>query len=832
LTTETEKSVCGREFRRMKMSILDENEWDQLLREFDRLIGSEPGQWVSLLQASRLSAQSQTVCLAMLKGHGETGLLDKAPRETATDPATLLTRSLAEGSQIGDFKIGRLLGRGGMSEVFEAVRTSDDFEQRVALKVLRIDAAGEASTFKREAQVLTTLDHPNIARFIDAGVTDDKRPYLVMDLVDGVPITDWCARQNSSLRDRLQLICEVCDAVSYAHGKLVIHRDVKPANILVTPEGRIRLLDFGIARLLQQAVPGDTLTRAMATPLYAAPEQFEQGYETVATDVYALGVLLCELTAGISPWDSGSGNMRTIMRRILFADPLRPSQLARLSNIPPKALTGDIDAIALRAMSRAPADRYPSVAEFRSEIDRHLRFIPVRARSGAFAYSARRFLRRRRWAVAGAVSAVISLSALAAGAMFQARETAIERDAALAASQRSAAVTQALTVMFRDARGRAPIDQISVREMLDETAGRLAASLEDNAESVELLVTFADLYVMIEEPLAIEPFLEKALSRGIGNHDDLQRGRLSYRLAACKNAIGKPDEAKALLAPAIAAFNANPDAYRRDRLDSRSVEASLARAAGDTERAAAIALEDMAESEIEFATDPREILTRYNNLLIYLLQLNRLSEVAAVLDRADVAVEKFGQRNTQLGFPIRQARALYLGRMGDTPAAERALEQLMADRLKLEGQSIGYAMGLLQVARMEITQEKYTEAMDHLNIARPVVLEKIGPASPPAVFLDIALAEALAASGNRPDADILFASIETRLADQPTPPMIKGVAQRLKAIWAFEDGRRAEARISYEVAKAHFAEAKAEGVPLLEELEKTWLRLASEQAAP
>src|ERR1700735_3532764 len=222
------------------------------------------------------------------------------------------------GACIGAWRITQLIGHGGMGEVYEAVRALGDFEQRVAIKVLQTEAAAQLERFQAERQILARLEHAGIARLYDGGVVPDGRPFMVIEYVDGLPITDFCARRLSGLRERLALFVSVCEAVAYAHRNLVVHRDLKPSNILVTVAGEVKLLDFGIAKLLDTDRPHlPRAALAPLTPICAAPEQLTGGPVTTATDVYALGLLLFELLAGSHPWMTSGTLMIKTLRAVM-----------------------------------------------------------------------------------------------------------------------------------------------------------------------------------------------------------------------------------------------------------------------------------------------------------------------------------------------------------------------------------------------------------------------------------------------------------------------------------------------------------------------------------
>ncbi len=237
-------------------------------------------------------------------------------RSRSRSPPLQGVTGLAAGTRVGAYRIIELIGRGGMGEVYRAERADGQYEQQVALKLIRSELAGHPERFQVERQILAQLQHPGIARLLDGGVFNGDLPYMAIELVDGVPITEWCREHHSDLATRLRLFIAVCDAVAHAHSSLVVHRDIKPGNVLVTAEGHVKLLDFGVAKLLS-AGPRDVTGNAPLTPAYSAPEQLTGGAITTATDVYALGVLLYELLCGELPWRSTGLPFGIAVRKIL-----------------------------------------------------------------------------------------------------------------------------------------------------------------------------------------------------------------------------------------------------------------------------------------------------------------------------------------------------------------------------------------------------------------------------------------------------------------------------------------------------------------------------------
>lgn len=344
------------------------------------------------------------------------------------------------GRSVGAYRLTALLGQGGMGAVYAAERADDQFEQRVAIKLVRWDADTPdlRRRFHMERQILASLQHPNIARLLDGGVTRDGIPYLVMEYVEGRPLHEYCTARSLALDARLELFRTVCAAVQYAHQNLVVHRDLKPTNILVTEDGTVKLLDFGIAKLLDVGAAADLSampkTRAgmqVLTPEYAAPEQIRGEAITTATDVYQLGVLLYQLLTGQLPyWVRGL--MPSEVERIICTEqPTKPSVATRQINaatpqpttgpstntksqgedggVGPSRLKGDLDTIVLKALRKEPERRYGSPEQFAEDIRRHLNKLPVSARADAFGYRAGKFMQRHRTGVVAALLVVLSL---------------------------------------------------------------------------------------------------------------------------------------------------------------------------------------------------------------------------------------------------------------------------------------------------------------------------------------------------------------------------------------------------------------------------------------
>lgn len=736
----------------------------QVMRAFRDLVETAPALRETKIRRLNLPKPIEQRLRTMLAANDKTGMLDDALIANLEPPPTAYA-SLEPGDIVGGFRVGQLIGRGGMGEVYLAYRDNADFEQRAALKMLRPEAADRFARFGAERRMLASLDHPSIARLIDGGLAPDGRPYMIMDYVEGEEINVWCAAHQADLTTRIRLFLELCDAVSHAHARLVIHRDIKPANILVDKAGHAHLLDFGIARLLDTNDTSRPMTDALLTPQYAAPEQLDGGDITVATDVYALGAVLFELLAGRGPWLSrGDSALPTALRRLLHDEPPKPSSVSEVASVRPAQIEGDLDAIVMKAMRRETKDRYPSVEALSADIRRYLAFEPVEARDGAVGYRIRRFMRRNRGGVIAAALIMVSLLAGGVGISWQAHRAAGERDAALTQAERSEAVNQALMLMFREASDQGRTDSITARELIDSTARRLIASLDSgDPKSGDIVGALSDLYILTEDLKGSQSLLEEAFAKGVARNDPAGQSRLKLKLAQAYGATHRFDEARKLLAEAGQVWATDPERYRVERVEAASAEAYMLRLEGKQDEGIALLLRTMPEAERAYASNSRDLATRYANLATHLVMANRLGEAEALLQRADILLSRSGTLQSPAGLTLMQLRGSIAARRGHIERAEAIFRKAVATRRELYGKSYSLAVNLLQHGKLLTELGRPAEALPIIDEAQAMAREYFGTKGSLTLLTGLARAEALIAMDRIREAESALAPIDSEI---------------------------------------------------------------------
>ena len=563
---------------------------------FDALLEVPEAERAAWLDAHVPDIADRAALVRLLAADARDGFLDTPAVEHAArlaaddlEPAGLI------GRDIGEFRIVRALGQGGMAAVFLGERIGRDFVQRVAIKLLRrgLYSELEQRLFQRERRVLAALEHPNIARLIDGGVTAAGVPYLVMEYVDGVPITEFVQARRLGVRAIVELMLTVCRAVEAAHRNLIVHRDLKPSNILVGTDGSVKLLDFGIAKLIEEDADA-TGTLGVFTPDYAAPEQVRGGAITTATDVYGLGVLLHELLLGVRPDGSPTRRPSSRVNEVAGTDvPLPPARLRRL-------LRGDLDNILLQALAEEPERRYASAGALADDLERYLARRPIRAHPPSRLYRARKFVERHRGGVALTTVFVLGILAALGLALWQAEVA--RREAA-----RANTVRDFLVGLFDAARAHLPRDQRPTPEALVEHAVRqLTGSRDlDTATRVDLLRTLGEVQLSLSGFQRAEDLFGQALDLARASGDAHAQAALRVLHADARQRAGQNAQAVAELAPHLDALRAAPSP---DLVRALGVLAAAEMALGKPEDAVTHRREAAAAAQRVYGEDAAEAL--------------------------------------------------------------------------------------------------------------------------------------------------------------------------------------------------------------------------------
>ena len=679
---------------------------------------------------------------------------------------------LTVGTVLGGWRISALIGRGGMGEVYEAVRAQGDFDQRVAIKVLQHGAWKELERFQAERQILARLEHPSIARLLDGGTTPDGRPYMVMEYVEGLPITRYCASVQCSLAQRLRLFVQVCDGVAYAHSSLIVHRDLKASNILVTADGHVKLLDFGIAKLLDSGSAAN-LTQAPLTPACAAPEQLLGQPVTTATDTYALGVLLFELLTGAHPRVRSGSPLVEAVRAVVNKNAPLASTVAKTPAVI-RALRGDLDAIISKSLRDEPGRRYVTADSFKADIERYLHGDPVHAREGARLYRLGRTLRRHRGLVAGVVLVLISLTAGLGTATWQARRAAIERDIARRDAGREEAARYGLTQMFRAAISDEGGQKATAKNMIDQSALRVLQEYRDKPKLAgPLVLTLADLYGALEDVEGGGRLLEGFLAEEHGQANPADVADARQKLANIELLRGHTDRSSQLLQQAMALWERSPQRYAEERLEGMGIRAKLQRAHGDIDQSILTSRATIDERIAHSGRNNRETAILYNSLAISLTAANRLDEaLAAYRETIDIyrAIGMGDALDTQI--ILGNVGTLEL-RTGQIRAAREQLESAITHERELAGDSAAVAAAMGYYGRTLWILNNNREAAGVLHEAAALAARYAGATSPVSVQNRLFLADAQLSTGDLEAAHTTLSAVAESAGKQygPTHPL-------------------------------------------------------------
>ena len=626
-----------------------------------------------------------------------------------------------EGQVLGPYVLVSLLGRGGMGEVWVAERRDGQFEQRVALKLLKPgnDSEGIRRRFLQERQVLARLEHPNIARLLDGGETSDGRPYFVMELVEGEPITKFCLERKASLEERLHLVATCAEATAAAHRRLVVHRDIKPSNVLVNAEGRVKLLDFGIAKLLSDDGDGTQWTRAeerVLTPTYAAPEQILGELVTTATDVYALGAVLYELLTGAPPHDRTGSSAAKLASQVEHETLEKPSRAvvvsgtsdSRHARLLAKRLEGDVDAIVQKALRREPERRYAGAAEMAEDLRRHLAGQRVEARPDTFSYRAGKFVRRHRAGVAAAALVVLALVGGLTAALWQAR-------IAQANARRAERVQDFLIKIFEGAdpqqsRG----EKVTALQLL--TAGQRRIETELRSEP-EIQAALYDALAQIQRSLGALPEAKGLAERALGERrrlfgaDDPRSIQSLVTVAEVRASLADDKGAEQPLRIAIpklvAAFGADGDQTIR----AREALADVLVNQGLNDEALALANELLASRRRRFGVDSPEAATSLSLVGTIQESMSRYDDAEKSCRQAIAILDKTVGVDDPRASNVHAELAELLSYRGRRAEAEKEFAiTLAAQRKTLGSEHPHVASTLIDLGFLYLNERRFPEA--------------------------------------------------------------------------------------------------------------------------
>lgn len=669
---------------------------------------------------------------AMLVASERDSVLDHVPQVRAHDDGGAVDlQPLAADTRVGAWRIVRMIGRGGMGEVYLAQRADGGFTQQAAIKLLHGDAARHAQRFEEERRILAQLSHPNIARLLDGGLHGD-RAWMALEFIEGSSITEHCRSRSLPLPARLKLFHQVCAAVAHAHASLIIHRDLKPSNILVNEAGQVKLLDFGIAKLIDpNAAPLPTHTTAF-TPDHAAPEQIEGGRITTATDIYALGVVLYETLGGRLPWSFGDTPLSRAIDRLLREDPPPMSSAATETAsdaVPAQELRGDLDAIVARCLRRLPQDRYATVQALQDDLDRHARREPVHARQGGRSYVARLWLRRHRML---AISAAIACMALVAGtsvALWQARQARIQAQQAQQQALRTTQVKDLVLSIFReqDPLSRGKAENRPPAEIIGEGVRALNARLvNEPALHGELMDDLGELQANVGDLQGGRQTLAKALTErsALYGNDSTQAAVTLRKLAFVEQLLGRNDAAREHAGRALGIWHRNGQSHSAEAARAKVVLGSVLVNQKERDRAF-----DLNRSAVEDLTrtlgpnHPETIEASFRQVKM-LQQVSRDKEAEAGLRSIIARIEATeGRDSARLIVPLDNLGWMFLWRSRNLDDAEKIFPRAIALARRHYGEKSDNLAGVLTHYAVLKWQQKQ-------NVAARALFDQAGAAMP------------------------------------------------------------------------------------------------------
>ena len=734
---------------------MDEERWQEIEQIVDTALTKDKSQRKEYIhkacKGDKDLIKSVTQLLENIEKSGETNYLEdpNVHQEFRSDLAESVDQPTGKslvGKQIDQYEINDLIGHGGMGSVYLAERTSGTYHQTVALKVMRrgMDTPANIARFKREQHILAKLNHPNIARLIDGGITDENLPYLVMEYVDGIPLYEYCNTHQLSINDRLELFQSVCHAVQHAHSNTVIHRDLKPSNILITKDGTVKVLDFGIAKLLEPENPETTFfeTRTgarMLTFVYAAPEQIEGETVTTATDSYTLGVVLYELLAGVHPFDLEDKNLTQIEQVIRNKVPTSPNNkfrqlpekkqrnIATERNTNPSVLAdtlkGDLDAIVMKALRKEPDARYDTVEQFLKDLRRCKNDQPIVARKDTFRYKTSKFFKRHKAGLSVAAGFLILIASFAGFYTWQITQ---ERNRAQLEAEKAEEVTDFLVDILGTSNPYRSQDSvgldITLGSILQQGSRRIDQELNDQpAVEAELKTVMGQVYFELGELGKADSLLTQSMAIHRNNTSGTpgDKAETLRMLAFLNQDEGNYKKAENLLQEAIETFKQTRDGPVND-----DVAISLTRLGNlkwfnqGNFKAADSLLNKALVLEQEIHSDNHLHIANVNNDLAAMTHgRGLLTEAKPYYQAAIAEYRNLAGNHANLAIILSNYSALLLD-MGDyTEAKNIQQEALQMHRKQTGEESIDVALGIGRLGKIALNQGNYQKADSLLNLS-------------------------------------------------------------------------------------------------------------------
>jgi len=671
----------------------------------------------------RAEVESLLACDAR-EDRAVTDCIGQAAEAAIRTASGLQPQASLAGQKVGSYTLLSPIGQGGMGTVWLAQRSDGRFEGRAAVKFLNAGLIGQAGgeRFRREGSILARLADPHIARLIDAGVSSFGQPYLVLEYVEGEPIDRYCNVRGLGTEARIRLFLEVLDALVHAHSNLIVHRDIKPSNVLVTADGSVKLLDFGIAKLLEEAgesADATALTReggVALTPEFAAPEQVLGGAITTATDVYSSGVLLFVLLGG----ERRSGSPAEAMRALVGGE---------FPRLP--AARGDLATILAKALKQKPAERYALAAAFAEDLRHYLNHEPIAARPDTLGYRMSKFLRRR-WRGVTVAAAAATIVVVLTG--FYTARLAAERNRARLEAEKATKISDLLAGLLTasDPFSSHEAKEPTVRGLLDSGAARVQKELAGQPELQEQVLTvIGRVYQRLGANDKGQALLEQALAIGRHGPENEALAQTLNDLGVLRRDKGDFHGADQLLAESLAIRRRLLGNEHRDVAVTASELGRVARDLGDSQRAETLTAETLRIRRKIYGEDDTETATTENDLALVLVDQGKLSD-AEVLFRRSLAVHRkvFGEEHAAVA-RVMNNLAVLREQMGDLAGAESLLRQSLAIRRKVLDQSHpDISKGMIKLAHVLHERGKYREAADLLQNSLPIARAAFGEEHP------------------------------------------------------------------------------------------------------